>query len=106
MSRTPSGYTEGVSALLSSEQHARYARDGFVVIPGLFTPAEAARLTRWTEEVTAWPEVPGRHMVYWEAHRHEPGRQKNRIENFTYHEGSARCSSRASCGRRPPCAGG
>jgi 2-aminoethylphosphonate dioxygenase len=85
----PTGYTDAVGALLSAERHAAYARDGFVVIPGLFTPTEAARLARWTEEVTAWPEVPGRHMVYWEPHRTEPGRRvRNRIENFyPHHEG-------------------
>jgi len=74
---------------LTPAQLASYARDGFLVVPGLFDPAEAARLAAWTDEVTAWPETPGRHMVYWEAHRHEPGRRvRSRIENFhPYHAG-------------------
>lgn len=83
------GYTGVVSRLLSSEQRARYARDGFLVLPGLLSPAEAARLGAWSDELTAWPEVPGRHMVYWEPHGTETGRRvRNRIENFEpYHEG-------------------
>lgn len=78
-----------MASLLTPAQRASYARDGFLVLPGLFTPTEAARLTEWTEEVTTWPETPGRHMVYWEAHRSEPGRRvRNRIENFyPYHDG-------------------
>jgi 2-aminoethylphosphonate dioxygenase len=78
-----------VKIALSAEQHAGYRRDGFLVLPRLFTPVEAASFGRWTEEVTAWPEVPGRHMVYWESHRAEPERRvRNRIENFQpYHEG-------------------
>jgi 2-aminoethylphosphonate dioxygenase len=85
----PRVYTAGVISTLKPAQRASYARDGFLVLPGLFTPAEAARLSTWTEEITAWPEVAGRHMVYWEAHRTQPGRRvRNRIENFyPYHDG-------------------
>jgi hypothetical protein len=77
------------SPTVTPAQLASYARDGYLVLPGLFDPAEAARLAAWTDEVSAWPEVPGRHMVYWEPHRHEPGRRvRSRIENFhPYHAG-------------------
>src|SRR4030095_12651821 len=76
-------YPPSLHSMVTSATLASYARDGYLVLPGLFDPAEAARLAAWTDEVTAWPEVPGRHMVYWEAHRHEPGRRVlNRIENF------------------------
>jgi 2-aminoethylphosphonate dioxygenase len=77
------------SPTVTPAQLASYSRDGYLVLPRLFDPAEAARLAAWTDEVSAWPEVPGRHMVYWEPHRHEPGRRvRSRIENFhPYHAG-------------------
>jgi 2-aminoethylphosphonate dioxygenase len=83
------GYTGGVTTTLTALQRAAYTRDGFLVLPGLLPPADTTRLSAWTDEITAWPEVAGRHMVYWEAHRYEAGRRvRNRIENFVpYHEG-------------------
>ena len=65
------------------------ARDGFLVVRNFFSPTEAARLLQWTEEVTAAPEVPGRHMVYYEDSLTEPGcRVVQRIENFCpFHAG-------------------
>lgn len=58
-------------------------RDGYLLVPGFFGPAEAAELLRWTEEVLDAPEVPGRHMVYWEDSLAEPGRRVvQRVENF------------------------
>ena len=76
-------------ASMTSADLASYAGDGYLVLPGLFDRAEAERQAAWTDEVAAWPEVPGRHMVYWEAHRHEAGRRVlSRIENFSpYHPG-------------------
>lgn len=73
----------------SDAQRAAMARDGYLVVPGFFTPAEAAALLRWTEEVTDAPEVPGRHMVYYEDSLTEPGRRVvQRIENFCpFHPG-------------------
>jgi ectoine hydroxylase-related dioxygenase (phytanoyl-CoA dioxygenase family) len=46
------------------------------------------RITRWTDEVAAWPETPGRHMVYGEDSLKQPGaRVVQRIEDFTpYHQ--------------------
>ena len=68
---------------------AAYVRDGFLVVPGLFDADEVAALRAWTDEVQAWPEVPGRWMVYGEPSLTEPGRRLiNRIENFyPYHAG-------------------
>ena len=59
------------------------------MVPGFFSPAEAAQLLRWTEEVTDAPEVPGRHMVYYEDSLTEPSqRVVQRIENFCpFHPG-------------------
>ena len=73
----------------SAAQTDAMARDGFLVVRGFFSPAETAALLRWTEEITHAPEVPGRHMVYYEDSLVEPGhRVVQRIENFCpFHAG-------------------
>jgi hypothetical protein len=74
---------------LSPAQLAAYARHGWVAARGFFSPAEAAQIAAWTDEVAALPETPGEHMVYYEDSRTAPGfRIVQRIENFTpYHAG-------------------
>jgi 2-aminoethylphosphonate dioxygenase len=74
---------------LSGRELADYRRDGFLVCRGLFSPNEVEELRRATDEVQAWPEQPGRWMVYGETSLREPGlRLINRIENFyPYHRG-------------------
>ena len=74
---------------LSEHELTEYRRDGFLVCRGLFGPAEIAELRRATDEVQAWPELPGAWMVYGEQSLREPGRRLvNRIENFyPYHPG-------------------
>ena len=64
-------------------------RDGYLVVRGFFDAAETRDLLAWTEEVAAAPEVPGRHMVYYEDSLTEPGRRVvQRIENFCpFHAG-------------------
>jgi hypothetical protein len=67
----------------SEAERDSMARDGFLVVPGFFDPAETAELVRWTGELEAAPEAPGRHWVYHEDSLTEPGRQViQRIENF------------------------
>lgn len=74
---------------LASEQIAAFHRDGFVCAPTFFDADEMRRITDWTEEVDAWLEEPGRHMVYHEASLTEPGtRVVQRIGDLTpFHEG-------------------
>jgi len=68
---------------LNEAQIAAFHCDGFVVVPGLFSPAEVEAISAWTDEVQAWPETPGRHMMYFEDSRNEAGRRiLNRIENL------------------------
>ena len=74
------------SRLLSHAELADYGRDGFLVCRGLFRPEEVAELRRATDEIQAWPELPGAWMVYGEQSLREPGRRLvNRIENFYPH---------------------
>ncbi|HEX3483512.1 MAG TPA: phytanoyl-CoA dioxygenase family protein, partial [Micropepsaceae bacterium] len=56
---------------------------------GFFDAAETQKITQWTDEVTAMPEVPGKQMVYYEPSLLDPAmRVIQRIENFCpYHDG-------------------
>jgi hypothetical protein len=83
---------QAASRYLTAEQIARFHRDGFVLVPGFYDAAETRRITGWVDEVTAWPELPGRHMVYYEDSLKLPGtRVVQRIEDFTpYHAGFER----------------
>ncbi len=84
----PAAALDGAEILTAGEL-AAYAETGWVVCRGLFSRAEAAQMERWTNELVAMPEVPGRHMVYYEDSLTEPGqRVLQRIEDFCpYHQG-------------------
>lgn len=67
----------------TADDLAAMDRDGYLVVRGFFDAAETADVLRWTEEISTAPEVPGRHMVYYEDSLTEPGRRVvQRIENF------------------------
>jgi 2-aminoethylphosphonate dioxygenase len=68
-----------------------WARDGWLWLRGFFSGAEVCELLRWTDEIAAWPETPGRWMRYYERRGGEPGaKMLARIENFVpYHDGVA-----------------
>ena len=72
---------------LTADELAHFNAHGWVKRPALFTAGEAAEIARWTDELVALPEVPGRHMVYYEDSVTEPGvRVMQRIEDFCpYH---------------------
>ena len=64
-------------------------RDGYLIVRGFFGAAATRDLLAWTEQISAAPEVPGRHMVYYEDSLTDPGRRVvQRIENFCpFHPG-------------------
>jgi ectoine hydroxylase-related dioxygenase (phytanoyl-CoA dioxygenase family) len=68
---------------------ARMARDGLLLVRSFFDAAELACILRWTDEIAAAPEQPGRHMVYYEPSLVDPTqRVVQRIENFCpFHDG-------------------
>jgi hypothetical protein len=76
-----------VTALLSPAGIAAYHAAGWVLARGFFSAREIERMARWSDELLALPEAPGRHMVYWEESL--AGRRVvQRIENFVpYHAG-------------------
>ena len=77
------------TTVLSSAQVADFKRDGFLVVRELFDAAEMQDIAAWTDEVEAWPETAGRHMMYFETSlKSGTDRILNRLENFyPFHEG-------------------
>ena len=74
--------------ILSEEQVARFHRDGYLLVRGMYAPDEVAEIARWTEEVANSPEVPGRDWKYFETSQGDGSRILCRIENFVpFHEG-------------------
>ncbi|KAH8898055.1 PhyH-domain-containing protein [Thozetella sp. PMI_491] len=76
---------------LTPEQIAQYHEEGYLVLRanehGLATP-EA--LKAWTDEIAAWPRVPGKWMQYDETTA-SGEKQLMRTENFAdYHDGYGR----------------
>lgn len=70
--------------ILTDAQIAQFRRAGLVFLPGFYDAAETREITAWVDEVAAWPEAPGRHMVYHEDSLLEPGRRMvQRIEDVT-----------------------
>ena len=81
------------------EQHdiETFRGSGYLIIRGLFRGRELADLIRWTDEVEAWPETPGKAMKYFEASRGDGSRILQRVENFyPFHDGfRGLCDGRA-----------
>ena len=71
----------------TAEQVEHFERTGWLAARGFFSPEETARIGAWTDELLAMPEVPGRHMVYYEQSLKDPAAKVvQRIENFCpYH---------------------
>jgi 2-aminoethylphosphonate dioxygenase len=62
---------------------AHLTRDGYLVAREFFPLSRIADVLRWTAELAAAPEVPGRHWAYHEDSVTEAGRRVlQRIENF------------------------
>ncbi len=78
--------------MLTKEQLADFERDGFLVVKGLYDEDEMRNVRAWTEEVTRYPEVPGKYMMYFEQSKlDENKRILSRMEDFEpYHEGFSR----------------
>ena len=74
--------TEPVSELNQSVLDA-FQRDGYVIVRSLFDDDQMSEIARWTDEITAFPEEPARHMVYYEPDlRAADEKVLSRIENF------------------------
>jgi hypothetical protein len=60
-----------------------FARDGFVVVRGMYSAAEVGMVSAWIDALAARTPLPGREMAYLEDSHIEPGtRILSRIEKF------------------------
>ena len=76
-----------LNKMLTDRQVEDFHRDGFLVCRGLFDAAEVSDLLRWTDEVMAYPEQPGKYMMYFEQSSLNSARILNRMEDIEpYHE--------------------
>ena len=73
---------------LSEKDLAAFTLDGFLIIRQMYGPRELQDLSVWIDEITARPEVPGEHMVYFEDSLLKKGEKiVSRIEKFSdYHD--------------------
>lgn len=74
---------------LSKHQLQEFDRDGFLLLHKPFDTAEVDQIVSWVNEVQAYPEIPGQHMMYFEKSLLEPGKRiLQRMENvYDYHPG-------------------
>ena len=77
--------------MLDATARDHWKRHGWVWLQGFFDAATTRDVARFTDEIAAWPETPGRWMRYYERRAGEPGgKMLARIENFVpYHAGLA-----------------
>jgi 2-aminoethylphosphonate dioxygenase len=76
--------------MLDAAAREHFARHGWVHLRRFLSGDDTARLARFTDEITAWPEVPGKWMRYYERRPGDDGKMLARIENFVpYHEALA-----------------
>ena len=74
--------------ILSDQQVEQFHRDGFLLVRGMYSAEEVEEISRWTDEVSQSPEVPGRDWKYFESSKQDGSRILCRIENFVpFHPG-------------------
>ncbi|MEJ8568514.1 phytanoyl-CoA dioxygenase family protein [Elongatibacter sediminis] len=75
-------------SVLTPDQIESFHRDGFLVVRGLYSSSEIRQISDWTDEVAAYPEEPGKTMMYFETSSADGARILCRIENFVpWHAG-------------------
>jgi ectoine hydroxylase-related dioxygenase (phytanoyl-CoA dioxygenase family) len=55
--------------MLTKQQIQDFKRDGYILVRALYGPDEMADITSWTDEVSNYPEIPGKYMMYFEQSR-------------------------------------
>ncbi len=71
---------------LTKDELAAYERDGFLILPGLFSRSEIDRAGQWIDELAGRTPVVGEQMVYLEDSLLAPGQKViSRIERFLEH---------------------
>lgn len=72
--------------IVSAQDLREFEARGFLIVRSLFPASALGQIASWLDELAAYPEVPGEHMMYFEE---TAGRRLlNRVENFApYHAG-------------------
>ena len=78
---------KNLDIMLTEQQVEEFQRDGYLVYRGLFDAHEIADLTRWTDEVMAYPEQPGKYMKYFEESCLTGERILSRVEDIEPYHG-------------------
>ena len=78
--------------MLTKQHIDDFNRDGFVIVHGLYAGTELDAIIAWTDEVAAYPEVPGRYMMYFEKSLLQPSQRiLSRMEDVEpFHRGFSR----------------
>src|SRR5260221_14590647 len=75
-----------MAGVLTADQIVAFRRDGFLILRGLFSPADVGDQERWIDEIATRPPEVGRQVVYYEDSLKSPGaRVLARIEKFSEH---------------------
>lgn len=70
---------------LNDSQRLHWQTHGFIVLTDFMAESMKKQLPAWCDELTAWPETPGKWMKYFETNARNE-RQLCRVENFIdYH---------------------
>jgi hypothetical protein len=73
--------------MISQQDIKTFRGDGFILKRGLLNAEQMREIAAMTDEIAAWPEAPGKWMMYLEPGFAQTGeRLLSRIENFfPYH---------------------
>jgi len=72
-----------------TEKHINdFKRDGFVIVRQLYSADEIEKISKWSDEVSDYLEIPGKYMMYFEESQLISGKRiLSRIEDIEpYHE--------------------
>ena len=74
---------------LSQNQLIHFEKHGFLLIHDLYEKKDMKKITQWTDEVTNYPEVPNKYMMYFEESKLEKGKRiLSRMEDIEpFHQG-------------------
>ena len=74
---------------LSQNQLNHFEKHGFLLIGDLYKKKDMKKITQWADEVTNYPEVPNKYMMYFEESKLEKGKRiLSRMEDIEpFHQG-------------------
>ena len=75
--------------MLGLDQISDFEHDGFLIVKALYDEEEMREIIKWTNDVSNYPEVPGKYMMYFEKSQLQAEKRiLSRLEDFEpYHQG-------------------